>query len=105
MSSPEFNCSDVLTNDDPNIELSAAHRSSRPPSGKDFRTFDFGVHKSACANFIDFLLFIKGGRSGICWPTFSSAHNMAPRKSHAGIMSYNSISGLLDISGKFKHSL
>ncbi|OWK04128.1 hypothetical protein Celaphus_00016362, partial [Cervus elaphus hippelaphus] len=64
-SSPEFNCSDVLTNDDPNIELSAAHRSSRPPSG---------------------------GRSGICWPTFSSAHNMAPRKPHAGIMSYNSIS-------------
>ncbi|XP_054983665.1 fibrocystin-L [Sorex araneus] len=71
-SSPEFNCSDVLTNDDPNIELSAAHRSSRPPSG---------------------------GRSGICWPTFASAHNMAPRKPHAGIMSYNAISGLLDISG------
>ncbi|TKC41541.1 hypothetical protein EI555_014575, partial [Monodon monoceros] len=65
-SSPEFNCSDVLTNDDPNIELSAAHRSSRPPSG---------------------------GRSGICWPTFASAHNMAPRKPHAGIMSYNAISG------------
>ncbi|XP_007188845.2 fibrocystin-L isoform X1 [Balaenoptera acutorostrata] len=71
-SSPEFNCSDVLTNDDPNIELSAAHRSSRPPSG---------------------------GRSGICWPTFASAHNMAPRKPHAGVMSYNAISGLLDISG------
>ncbi|XP_036732330.2 LOW QUALITY PROTEIN: fibrocystin-L [Manis pentadactyla] len=71
-SSPEFNCSDVLTNDDPNIELSAAHRSSRPPSG---------------------------GRSGICWPTFASAHNMAPQKPHAGIMSYNAISGLLDISG------
>ncbi|XP_004431348.1 PREDICTED: fibrocystin-L [Ceratotherium simum simum] len=70
-SSPEFNCSDVLTNDDPNIELSAAHRSSRPPSG---------------------------GRSGICWPTFASAHNMAPRKPHAGIMSYNAISGLLDVS-------
>ncbi|KAM7075199.1 fibrocystin-L isoform 18-T20 [Molossus nigricans] len=71
-SSPEFNCSDVLTNDDPNIELSAAHRSSRPPSG---------------------------GRSGICWPTFASAHNMAPRKPHAGIMSYNAISGLLEVSG------
>ncbi|ELK08600.1 Fibrocystin-L [Pteropus alecto] len=75
-SSPEFNCSDVLTNDDLNIKLSAAHRSSRPPSG---------------------------GRSGICWPTFASAHNMAPRKPHAGIMSYNAISGLLEISGKFKH--
>ncbi|XP_066121905.1 fibrocystin-L [Saccopteryx bilineata] len=71
-SSPNFNCSDVLTNDDPNIELSAAHRSARPPSG---------------------------GRSGICWPTFSSAHNLAPRKPHAGIMSYNAISGLLEISG------
>ncbi|XP_076961678.1 fibrocystin-L [Callospermophilus lateralis] len=70
-SSPEFNCSDVLTNDDPNIELTAAHRSSRPPSG---------------------------GRSGICWPTFASAHNMSPRKPHAGIMSYNAISGLLDVS-------
>ncbi|XP_039709652.1 fibrocystin-L isoform X1 [Pteropus medius] len=70
-SSPEFNCSDVLTNDDLNIKLSAAHRSSRPPSG---------------------------GRSGICWPTFASAHNMAPRKPHAGIMSYNAISGLLEIS-------
>ncbi|XP_032616164.1 fibrocystin-L [Hylobates moloch] len=71
-SSPGFNCSDVLTNDDPNIELTAAHRSPRSPSG---------------------------GRSGICWPTFASAHNMAPRKPHAGIMSYNAISGLLDISG------
>ncbi|XP_051699933.2 fibrocystin-L isoform X2 [Oryctolagus cuniculus] len=71
-SSPEFNCSDVLTNDDPNIELTASHRSSRP---------------------------LSGGRSGICWPTFASAHNMAPRKPHAGIMSYNAISGRLDISG------
>ncbi|XP_036904303.1 fibrocystin-L isoform X2 [Sturnira hondurensis] len=70
-SSPGFNCSDVLTNDDPNIELSAAHRSSRPPSG---------------------------GRSGICWPTFASAHNMSPRKPHAGTMSYNAISGLMEIS-------
>ncbi|XP_013209363.1 fibrocystin-L [Microtus ochrogaster] len=71
-SSPEFNCSDVLSNDNPDVELTSAHRSSRPPSG---------------------------GRSGICWPTFASAHNMAPRKPHAGIMSYNAISGLLDVSG------
>uniref|UniRef100_A0A7N4NVE6 Fibrocystin-L n=1 Tax=Sarcophilus harrisii TaxID=9305 RepID=A0A7N4NVE6_SARHA len=70
-SSPQFNCSDVLTNDDPNIELTAAHRSARPPSG---------------------------GRSGICWPTFASAHNMAPRKPHAGLMSYNAINGLLEVS-------
>ncbi|XP_053415184.1 fibrocystin-L isoform X2 [Nycticebus coucang] len=71
-SSPKFNCSDVLTDDDSNIELTAAHRSPRPPTG---------------------------GRSGICWPTFASAHNMAPRKPHAGIMSYNAIGGLMDISG------
>ncbi|CAO2602354.1 Pkhd1l1 [Lemmus lemmus] len=71
-SSPQFNCSDVLSNDNPDVELTSAHRSSRPPSG---------------------------GRSGICWPTFASAHNMAPRKPHAGIMSYNAISGLLDVSG------
>nr|XP_058131903.1 fibrocystin-L isoform X2 [Dasypus novemcinctus] len=70
-SSPELNCSDVLTNDDPNIELTVAHRSSRPPSG---------------------------GRSGICWPTFASAHNMSPRKPHAGIMSYNAITGCLDVA-------
>lgn len=60
---------------------------------------------SAYLNFINFISFIKGGRSGICWPTFASAHNMAPRKPHAGIMSYNAISGLLEISGKFKCSL
>nr|XP_048313021.1 fibrocystin-L isoform X3 [Myodes glareolus] len=71
-SSPEFNCSDILSSDNPDVELTSAHRSSRPPSG---------------------------GRSGICWPTFASAHNMAPRKPHAGIMSYNAISGLLDVSG------
>ncbi|XP_063113704.1 fibrocystin-L isoform X1 [Cavia porcellus] len=71
-SSPEFNCSDVLRDDDPNIELTGAHRSARPPAG---------------------------GRSGICWPTFASAHNMAPWKPHAGIMSYNAISGHLDVSG------
>ncbi|XP_004640150.1 fibrocystin-L [Octodon degus] len=70
-SSPEFNCSDVLSEDDPNVELTGAHRSVRPPAG---------------------------GRSGICWPTFASAHNMAPRKPHAGIMSYNAISGSLDVS-------
>uniref|UniRef100_A0A6I8N1M6 Fibrocystin-L n=1 Tax=Ornithorhynchus anatinus TaxID=9258 RepID=A0A6I8N1M6_ORNAN len=70
-SSPKFNCSDILTNEDPNIRLTATHRSCRPPSG---------------------------GRSGICWPTFASAHNMAPRKPHAGLMSYNAISGLLKVT-------
>ncbi|XP_069076732.1 fibrocystin-L-like isoform X2 [Pleurodeles waltl] len=69
-SSPNFNCSDVLTNRDANIELSSAHRSTRPPNG---------------------------GRSGICWPTFASGHNGAPRKPHAGLMSYNAITGLMTV--------
>uniref|UniRef100_A0A8C5QTU9 Fibrocystin-L n=1 Tax=Leptobrachium leishanense TaxID=445787 RepID=A0A8C5QTU9_9ANUR len=69
-SSPEFDCDDVLVNSDANIKLSAPHRSRRPPSG---------------------------GRSGICWPTFSSSHNGAPEKPHAGIMSYNAISGLMSV--------
>lgn len=54
---------------------------------------------------LTYFFLLKGGRSGICWPTFASAHNMAPRKPHAGIMSYNAISGLLDVSGKFRYSL
>uniref|UniRef100_A0A8C5R062 PKHD1 like 1 n=1 Tax=Leptobrachium leishanense TaxID=445787 RepID=A0A8C5R062_9ANUR len=69
-SSPEFECKDVLNASDANIQLSMSHRSTRPP---------------------------KGGRSGICWPTFSSSHNGAPRTSHAGIMSYNAISGLMSV--------
>uniref|UniRef100_A0A8C4N397 Polycystic kidney and hepatic disease 1 (autosomal recessive)-like 1 n=1 Tax=Eptatretus burgeri TaxID=7764 RepID=A0A8C4N397_EPTBU len=70
-SSPGFNCSDQLTNTDPNIRISRIHRSPRPP---------------------------QGGRSGICWPTFSSAHNGAPAKPHAGLMSYNAISGVMYVS-------
>ncbi|XP_078542271.1 fibrocystin-L [Lissotriton helveticus] len=69
-SSPNFNCSDVLTSSDANIELSSAHRSTRPP---------------------------KGGRSGICWPTFASGHNGAPGKPMAGLMSYNAITGLMTV--------
>ncbi|KAM7317037.1 hypothetical protein ACRRTK_023339 [Alexandromys fortis] len=38
-SSPEFNCSDVLSNDNPDVELTSAHRSSRPPSGSTFVGF------------------------------------------------------------------
>ncbi|XP_069076730.1 fibrocystin-L-like isoform X2 [Pleurodeles waltl] len=69
-SSPNFNCSDVLTNRDANIELSSAHRSTRPPNG---------------------------GRSGICWPTFASGPNGAPGTSHAVLSSYNAITGLMTV--------
>ncbi|KAG8441692.1 hypothetical protein GDO86_010757 [Hymenochirus boettgeri] len=70
-SSPDFNCSDTLTNSDANIRISAEHRSTRP---------------------------IKGGRSGICWPAFVSSHNMAPGDPHAGLMSYNTISGVMTVT-------
>ncbi|KAM3929151.1 fibrocystin-L-like [Leptodactylus fuscus] len=69
-SSPYFDCSDVLTDSDPNVRLSAPHRSARPPTG---------------------------GRSGICWPTFASDHNGAPSYPMAGITNYNAISGLMTV--------
>ncbi|XP_053322520.1 fibrocystin-L [Spea bombifrons] len=69
-SSPKFDCKDVLNGSDVNIKLTLQHRSSRP---------------------------LPGGRSGICWPTFASAQNGAPLKPHAGIMSYNAISGLMTV--------
>ncbi|KAM4688908.1 fibrocystin-L [Discoglossus pictus] len=70
-SSPGAQCNDVMADSDPNIKLSAEHRSSRP---------------------------LTGGRSGICWPTFASAQNGAPDKPHAGLMSYNAISGLMTVT-------
>ncbi|XP_040289774.1 fibrocystin-L-like [Bufo bufo] len=70
-SSPDFDCTDVLTNSDANVKLSAQHRSARP---------------------------LTGGRSGICWPTFASGHNLAPGHPNAGIMSYNAISGLMTVT-------
>ncbi|KAM3928399.1 fibrocystin-L-like [Leptodactylus fuscus] len=69
-SSPDFDCTDVLTDSDPNILLSDAHRSDRP---------------------------LTGGRSGICWPTFASDHNAAPEHPMAGTMSYNAIGGLMTV--------
>ncbi|XP_075681934.1 fibrocystin-L [Rhinoderma darwinii] len=69
--SSDFDCKDVLTNSDANVKLSAQHRSARP---------------------------LTGGRSGICWPTFASAHNLAPGHPNAGIMSYNAISGLMTVA-------
>ncbi|KAK3532561.1 hypothetical protein QTP86_024146, partial [Hemibagrus guttatus] len=69
--SPNFNCSDTLRTNDVNIASSLGHRAPRP---------------------------LNGGRTGICWPTFESAHNLAPMKPHAGLMSYNAISGLLSVT-------
>ncbi|KAK2836335.1 hypothetical protein Q7C36_014204 [Tachysurus vachellii] len=69
--SPNFNCSDTVQMDDVNIGSSIGHRAPRP---------------------------LNGGRTGICFPTFESAHNHAPLKPHAGLMSYNAISGLLRVS-------
>ncbi|KAM9290514.1 fibrocystin-L-like, partial [Gastrophryne carolinensis] len=68
--SPDFDCSDILTSSDANLKLSEINRSHRP---------------------------LTGGRSGICWPTFSSAHNGAPGHPNAGIMSYNAIAGLMTV--------
>ncbi|KAM9737277.1 LOW QUALITY PROTEIN: PKHD1 like 1, tandem duplicate 1 [Menidia menidia] len=70
-SSPSFNCSDTLSSDDFNVETTSSHRAPRPPSG---------------------------GRSGICWPTFQSAHNTAPAKPHHLNMNYNAIKGLMRVT-------
>lgn len=49
-----------------------------------------------------FLLSLcTGGRSGICWPNFQSAHNSAPAKAHHLNMNYNSIKGLMTVKGWF----
>ncbi|OCT77099.1 hypothetical protein XELAEV_18032294mg, partial [Xenopus laevis] len=69
-SSPNFNCSDVLTDSDANIRMSAAQRSIRP---------------------------LTGGRTGISWPSFISAQNGAPEKPHAGTTSYDSVTGLMTV--------
>ncbi|XP_040210792.1 fibrocystin-L-like [Rana temporaria] len=69
-SSPNFDCTDILTNSDPNLLFSDQHRSHRP---------------------------LTGGRSGICWPNFVSGHNAAPQHPMAGVMSYNAISGLMTV--------
>ncbi|XP_073714529.1 fibrocystin-L [Misgurnus anguillicaudatus] len=70
-SSPDFNCLDTLATSETYVALSKNHRAPRPP---------------------------KGGRSGVCWPTFESDHNQAPQKPHPGLTSYNAIAGLLTVS-------
>ncbi|XP_030002867.1 PKHD1 like 1, tandem duplicate 2 [Sphaeramia orbicularis] len=67
-SSPALNCSDTLPTSDFNIATTAGHRAPRPPGG---------------------------GRSGICWATFMSSHNTAPKKPHHKTMSYPAIAGLM----------
>ncbi|XP_029369318.1 PKHD1 like 1, tandem duplicate 1 isoform X2 [Echeneis naucrates] len=68
--SPNFNCSHTLPISDFNIENSDPHRAPRPP---------------------------KGGRSGLCWPTFGSSHNTAPLKPHHVNNNYNAIKGLMTV--------
>ncbi|MED6281140.1 Fibrocystin-L, partial [Characodon lateralis] len=70
-SGPDFNCSDTLSSDDFNVATTSSHRAPRPP---------------------------QGGRSGICWPTFQSGHNMAPGKPHHLNMNYNAIKGLMEVT-------
>ncbi|XP_038580507.1 PKHD1 like 1, tandem duplicate 1 [Micropterus salmoides] len=69
-SSPSFNCSDTLPSTDFNIKISNGHRAPRP---------------------------LKGGRSGICWPTFGSQHNNAPVMAHHLNNNYNAIKGLMKV--------
>uniref|UniRef100_A0A8C4T925 PKHD1 like 1 n=1 Tax=Erpetoichthys calabaricus TaxID=27687 RepID=A0A8C4T925_ERPCA len=69
-SSPDFNCSDVLTASNINIQYTAGQRSPRP---------------------------LQGGRSAVGWPTFASQYNGAPSMPHAGLTSYTAISGLVTI--------
>ncbi|MBN3294524.1 PKHL1 protein, partial [Polypterus senegalus] len=69
-SSPDFNCSDVLTTSNINIQYTSGQRSPRP---------------------------LQGGRSAVGWPTFASQHNGAPATPHAGLTSYTAINGLVTI--------
>ncbi|XP_060949378.1 PKHD1 like 1, tandem duplicate 1 [Limanda limanda] len=69
-SSPNFNCSDTLPSGDYNTVNSGSHRAPRP---------------------------LKGGRSGVCWPTFASKHNTAPMKPHNKNNNYNAIKGLMTV--------
>ncbi|XP_035847175.1 fibrocystin-L-like [Sander lucioperca] len=69
-SSPSFNCSATLPRSDFNMVISNGHRAPRP---------------------------LKGGRSGICWPTFGSAHNSAPISPHHVNNNYNAIKGLMKV--------
>uniref|UniRef100_A0A673FZ74 Fibrocystin-L-like n=1 Tax=Sinocyclocheilus rhinocerous TaxID=307959 RepID=A0A673FZ74_9TELE len=70
-SSPNFNCFDRLSTTMTYVDLSRSHKAPRPPNG---------------------------GRSGICWPTFESAHNNGPQKPLTGLTSYNAIAGLMTVS-------
>nr|XP_061786823.1 fibrocystin-L-like [Nerophis lumbriciformis] len=70
-SSPDFNCSDTLEASDFNLLITQDHRAPRP---------------------------VNGGRSGICWPTFGSEHNTAPKKPHHTNNNYNAIKGLMKVA-------
>ncbi|XP_072104046.1 PKHD1 like 1, tandem duplicate 1 [Mobula birostris] len=65
--SPGFNCSDTLQNNSDSTDAGNKWMCSLPATG----------------------------RSGICWPTFASASNFAPRHQHSVLVSYPAISGLM----------
>uniref|UniRef100_UPI0037E8D1AF fibrocystin-L-like n=1 Tax=Semicossyphus pulcher TaxID=241346 RepID=UPI0037E8D1AF len=69
-SSPSFDCADTLRNSDFNVLQSKSNRAPRPPNG---------------------------GRSGICWPNFASAHNSAPIMDYPLSTNYNAIKGLMTV--------
>uniref|UniRef100_A0A3Q2YMV4 PKHD1 like 1, tandem duplicate 1 n=1 Tax=Hippocampus comes TaxID=109280 RepID=A0A3Q2YMV4_HIPCM len=71
--SPHFNCSHTLDANDFNTISSNFHRAPRPING----------------------------RSGICWPSFASAHNNAPVKPFPGNINYNAINGLMEVVSTF----
>ncbi|XP_061122944.1 PKHD1 like 1, tandem duplicate 1 [Syngnathus typhle] len=69
--SPHFNCSHTLDADDFNTISSNLHRAPKPSNG---------------------------GKSGICWPSFASAHNTAPEKPFPGNINYNAIKGVMEVA-------
>ncbi|KAM8882915.1 PKHD1 like 1, tandem duplicate 1 [Synchiropus picturatus] len=70
-SSPNFNCSLKAPSGDYNLINSEDHRAPRPP---------------------------RGGKSGICWPTFASNHNRGPEMAMSGLMNYPAIKGVMVVN-------
>ncbi|XP_072925977.1 LOW QUALITY PROTEIN: PKHD1 like 1, tandem duplicate 1 [Hemitrygon akajei] len=71
--SPGFNCSDTLQNNSDSTNAGNKWSSRQP---------------WVCS-------LPATGRSGICWPTFASGSNFAPRRQHSVLISYPAISGLM----------
>jgi len=101
-SSPNFNCSDGVPANDYNIQQSEEHRAPRPQGAvPPLTSGGTEIHPAHSGNLILPLCCVGGGRAGICWPTFESAHNEGPQMSLQGLTSYNAISGLMTVTGQF----